>query len=193
MRGAEMSFKHVCPLLSEPYFNTRDIFRADYSRRDSSSNVRPVERVILDQRQWTPTVTVKVGTTAPVSSRTTAPHFTFPTEEVCHEGRKVRMPLGKVSKVIAKRLSAKNTYGLRPLPEPHVYCLNLVRPERFELPIFWFVAVNSLLILRNLRAKRRATDPSNVPNVPKLEPSPKGCPHSRPRRDAEQEDHDLTM
>jgi hypothetical protein len=43
----------------------------------------------------------------------------------------------------------------------------LVRPERFELPTFWFVAVNSLLILRNLRAKKRATDPSNVPNVPK--------------------------
>ena len=42
-----------------------------------------------------------------------------------------------------------------------------MRPERFELPTFWFVAVNSLLILRNLRAKRRATDPSNVPNVPK--------------------------
>ena len=43
----------------------------------------------------------------------------------------------------------------------------MARPERFELPTFWFVAVNSLLILRNLRAKRRATDPSNVPNVPK--------------------------
>ena len=33
----------------------------------------------------------------------------------------------------------------------------------------WFVAVNSLLILRNLRAKRRATDPSNVPNDPSHE------------------------
>ena len=44
----------------------------------------------------------------------------------------------------------------------------MARPERFELPTFWFVAVNSLLILRNLRAKRRATDPSNVPNVPNL-------------------------
>ena len=28
------------------------------------------------------------------------------------------------------------------------------------------VAVNSLLILRNLRAKRRTTDPSNVRNIP---------------------------
>jgi len=35
----------------------------------------------------------------------------------------------------------------------------MARPERFELPTFWFVAVNSLLILRNLRAKRRATNP----------------------------------
>src|SRR5215469_18721015 len=45
--------------------------------------------------------------------------------------------------------------------------IRVARPERFKLPAFWFVAVNSLLILRNLRAKRRATDPSNVPNVPK--------------------------
>jgi len=30
----------------------------------------------------------------------------------------------------------------------------MVRPERVELPTFWFVAFNSLLILRNLRAKR---------------------------------------
>ena len=36
-------------------------------------------------------------------------------------------------------------------------------------PTFWFVAVNSLLILRNLRAKKRATDPLNVPNVRKFE------------------------
>jgi hypothetical protein len=54
----------------------------------------------------------------------------------------------------------------------------MARPERLELPTFWFVAVNSLLILRDLRAKKRATDPSNVPNVPKPAPSLKGCPHS---------------
>jgi hypothetical protein len=54
----------------------------------------------------------------------------------------------------------------------------VARPERFELPTFWFVAVNSLLILRNLRAKRRATDPSNVPKVPKLEPIQKICDDS---------------
>jgi hypothetical protein len=49
---------------------------------------------------------------------------------------------------------------------------------RFALPTFWFVAVNSLLILRNLRAKKRATDPSNVANVPKLEPRLKSCADS---------------
>ena len=41
----------------------------------------------------------------------------------------------------------------------------MARPERFELPTFWFVAVNSLVILRNLQAKRRATNPSNVPKL----------------------------
>src|SRR6266536_3806960 len=30
----------------------------------------------------------------------------------------------------------------------------MARPERFELPTFWFVAVNSLLILHNLRAQK---------------------------------------
>jgi len=57
--------------------------------------------------------------------------------------------------------------GLNPL-----MVQTMVRPERFELPTFWFVAVNSLLILRNLRAERRATDPSNVPYVPKLRVRP---------------------
>ena len=47
--------------------------------------------------------------------------------------------------------------------------LDIERLERFELPTFWLAAVNSLLIPRNLRAKKRATDPSNVPNLPKRE------------------------
>jgi hypothetical protein len=51
----------------------------------------------------------------------------------------------------------------------------MARPERFELPTFWFVAVNSLLILRNLRAERRATNSSIVPKVPKRWISRKQC------------------
>ena len=47
--------------------------------------------------------------------------------------------------------------------------LDIERLERFELPTFWLAAVNSLLTLRNLRAKKRATDPSNVRNLPKRE------------------------
>jgi hypothetical protein len=45
--------------------------------------------------------------------------------------------------------------------------VKMARPERFELPTFWFVAKQSLLILRDLRAKRALHGLLVLPNVPK--------------------------
>src|SRR5438067_2505037 len=53
----------------------------------------------------------------------------------------------------------------------HASSQEMVRPERFELPTFWFVAVNSVLILCGLRTGGRAFFPSVVPNCTQCQPT----------------------